>query len=866
MKPQKAYNFNFVNKSKLNIFLLFFLLFQISIFTIAFFKIQIPLAILNFGINYTGIPNNLKINKVDYKFPNKFFIEKCIFSHKTGDLSFNNINFTVDSFFEKIKINNLSIDKINVISSDYNLVLTDVSGYKIQEELFTKLTIESKFLKSKLIGILNINNLLDQSSKFFENKAKYKSSIIDNFIREYIPKSVPQNKPFFLTFLSNKNDVQLNIKQVNKQNEIINGFSGFIKLNNSDLQISKLKAKANNISLFNSSNFTKFNDIEFSYLNSDFLHNLKIAHESKLQINSTQTKGLFNGVIPEITIQSYYNNDNFYLNFFSNSNCTKLSNSIIVHRTNIKEITGFNNIKPNELNLNLRAYGTDYKFMDGELLKINILKNLNNISSSLANIKVQATDFSVLETPYADYNASGILKKDLSINFNKVNCLMGETIVEGSYFQNWKPYEYEFILNGKLLPTNINNWFGNWWDRIWQDFKFDATNPPHGNFIIAGDWMENSEQLTFGIINSKNFIYKNFLITNSNLQISIDSNSTLIENINLHHTNGIINGSLSINRIKQSTHKNFHYTLHGTLPVNNCKEVFGSTIQTVLDNFNLSSVSINSRGQIPLESNDVNVTSSEYNFYTIDLFTDQNGTWNNLEFEGFKGNITSDFNTTKFNFPSIDFANGKVSFQLSFNNIIKSVTLSLDLINANIKKIYSSFLKFQNKFGKNMVDSPEPDFMSNSGTLDFQLNANGSFNDLSSFKGSGKITAFDKELSKLQLLGFLSQGLSDLPIPLPSGTLNFNKLEGLFELNHDELMFDHIVLSGLISKIENRGSFNFINGELDITSKIQLLGNLPIPILKQFAQLTDPLSTFIEINTTGPWSEPIRKISIKPLN
>ncbi len=103
MKPQKAYNFNFVNKSKLNIFLLFFLLFQISIFTIALFKIQIPLAILNFGINYTGIPNNLKINKVDYKFPNKFFIEKCFFSHKTGDLSFNNINFTVDSFFEKNK-------------------------------------------------------------------------------------------------------------------------------------------------------------------------------------------------------------------------------------------------------------------------------------------------------------------------------------------------------------------------------------------------------------------------------------------------------------------------------------------------------------------------------------------------------------------------------------------------------------------------------------------------------------------------------------------------------------------------------------------------------------------------------------------
>ena len=71
---------------------------------------------------------------------------------------------------------------------------------------------------------------------------------------------------------------------------------------------------------------------------------------------------------------------------------------------------------------------------------------------------------------------------------------------------------------------------------------------------------------------------------------------------------------------------------------------------------------------------------------------------------------------------------------------------------------------------------------------------------------------------------------------------------------------------GLFSKIENRGSFNFIKGELDITSKIQLLGNLPIPIVKQFAQFADPLSTFAEIKITGPWAEPEWKLLIKPID
>jgi hypothetical protein len=132
-------------------------------------------------------------------------------------------------------------------------------------------------------------------------------------------------------------------------------------------------------------------------------------------------------------------------------------------------------------------------------------------------------------------------------------------------------------------------------------------------------------------------------------------------------------------------------------------------------------------------------------------------------------------------------------------------------------------------------------------------------------KGSGKITAFDKELSKLELLGFLSRGLSEIPIPLPTGTLNFNKLEGLFELEHEQLKFDRIVLSGLFSKIDNRGSFNFNNGQLDIISKVQLIGNLPIPFFKQFAQFADPLSSFAEIKISGTWSDPQWKLLIKPL-
>jgi len=120
-------------------------------------------------------------------------------------------------------------------------------------------------------------------------------------------------------------------------------------------------------------------------------------------------------------------------------------------------------------------------------------------------------------------------------------------------------------------------------------------------------------------------------------------------------------------------------------------------------------------------------------------------------------------------------------------------------------------------------------------------------------------------LRKLDLLGFLSKSLSEIPIPFPTGTLNFQTLEGLFELDNNEIQFDQLILSGLISKVENRGSINLINGNLDIISKIQLIGNLPIPIIKQFAQLADPLSSITEIKLTGSWLDPKWKLFIKPL-
>ena len=74
-----------------------------------------------------------------------------------------------------------------------------------------------------------------------------------------------------------------------------------------------------------------------------------------------------------------------------------------------------------------------------------------------------------------------------------------------------------------------------------------------------------------------------------------------------------------------------------------------------------------------------------------------------------------------------------------------------------------------------------------------------------------------------------------------------------------------MVLSGHLSRVESKGSLDLQSGELDILSKIHLVGNFPLPILSQIANLTNPLSILPAVEITGHWTNPNWEISLNPL-
>ena len=300
----------------------------------------------------------------------------------------------------------------------------------------------------------------------------------------------------------------------------------------------------------------------------------------------------------------------------------------------------------------------------------------------------------------------------------------------------------------------------------------------------------------------------------------------------------------------------------GDFPINDGRNILGDFVEGFLDDFNLTTIRVDTHGDIDIRSNKYNFPETSDNNFHIITDTDKNGSWNGINFTSFKGTIIKETNSLLFDFPTIQTCNGNISLLIDSNLTNKNSNINLKTSNLKVNELYDSIISYQLKTDKIILSDKDSTSISENGIVDFSINATCTDFDFTSLNGTGKIKIKDKKLSKIRLLGLLSNGLDELPLPFPSGTLKFNTLEGLFELENGLITFDSLVLSGLLSKVVSNGNINLENGELNIKSKIQLIGN--VPIISKIAQIADPLAVFAEIKITGPWNDPKWEFLLSP--
>ena len=877
MNPHKAYDKFFNNKKNLAVFLLLIAILQILFLLFHTSKFKIPNTLKNFVVSKLTDQTNIKIENVFFQFPNHIELEKISFLDeglKTRieiqnlSIELNTIFPTTIQDFEKVRVK-----KINYFSleSESNLKFNNVELLNKSDHILVDLEMNYHTSSLNVKGDFKYENLKKIINfQKNENKTEINYQKIQSHLQNL--ENILKNQDYtndYISYFSVQNKLNFNIIQRDSPTRLsfTQGLKFFFLYDTFQEEIEHINLHVNEIVF--TSNKLKYNLVNFRSRS----HNISLFNSSNNLINNQTSVqniklfGLLAGQIENFSMSVTKQQDAFEVNLFIDNNNSTCSNNVIYNiKNNTFLLNGNNKFIPHLSNFQISRKKDLVKFVDGEKLSMSFRSSKSPILSHYKNhVHLRANQFSVTESPPGDYEAFGYLDENVSVMLDYIYGYMGDSIVYGEFSQKWNPLNYNFKIKGYCIPSNINAWLGDWWDKIWLDFKFSKKSIPFGYFNISGIWNVKTSNKTFGAVYGKDLFYKGLPINKSLLNVSVDRNKTRISSSNSLHKFGKLSGYLSIPRNDFTSTTPMTYSMSGVYPLNDGKMALGKIVEKYLNDFNVSTINVDSEGQIPIYSKENNTTSQIRKEYSAHFSSSEKGSWNGIKFDEIKGNINVDSSQFDLNLHVVKMGEGLISVNLLSKFIEEMISLNVEIKNVKILDLYNSAIAYQNANGDGILTDFNASTPTDTGLIDLSLNSSGNSSDLMSFKGTGMIKLQDKQLSKVQLLGFISKGLSELPLPFPNGTLNFNKLEGLFELENGKILFDQLTLSGLLSKIVSKGHFDLKTGELDILSKIQIIGNIPIPIINQLAKLTDPLSMFAEIKITGNWQDPKWKLSINPL-
>ncbi len=574
------------------------------------------------------------------------------------------------------------------------------------------------------------------------------------------------------------------------------------------------------------------------------------------------SKGKISGEIPSM---SFYFNKNRNLrnaHIFADSNATSIS-IFTQKKEDVWHAKGVANINPSKCNISAQLPQGELRIINGQKLYIRFLENLAPIrKESPIQFLVHANNFSALQTPAGNFRFTGEIASDFSIHIDDAYGKLGQSEVNGSYYQKWHPAKYRFLVNGICYPPDINNWLGIWWSPIWKDFSF-SSNIPSGNFSITGIWGgPPGNSVTIGQVKTQDLKFRDLPLISSNIDVEVDEQSTRLFGKDMKHKNGSIRGNLLFPRSLTNSKSLLSFSFNGDFPVNEAKGIFGEAVNDVLRDLNASTIYCEADGEIYKE-NQIDPSDLNQSWYELYFSTNNPFSYRGVDLDYAHGKINRSDGLIKGQLDNFGIANGQGILSFSETSAQSDrISISLDLKNAQRSDLFEKLSKSYQKHQATSTQSKDLSLLNTnvkedtSGKIDLSLQAEGPVSDAKYFEGTGNFSLHNVDIGSIHLLGGIRDKLGAFNLPLPSDALNFNRLDIPFILEHDRIIFDQANLHGPLSKFEANGEINWVTEEVDLIADFKLAGNLGIPLLKQIVNLADPLSKLSKLKIQGNLENP----------
>ena len=812
---------------------------------------------------YLDSDSTIEVDNLYYSFPNKFWIKDLEFKKsKAFTIYSSNIEISLD-LYRLINKSTKSIARVNFkearfVSYKGNCISLKNFLYKCTE---TSIALDTEILsdsvKIELLGLLETDNIINKIDTIlntfpdFDADQKQKHDFY-NMIND----SNASLNLYSLVFLGD--NLEINISQDGSAGNIASDANAFVEVQSKhkQTQISCLLSCTQlNLNYDNQLFSIESVDVDSKFSKSQKDNFLFSLHAF---IGECSMNGKFSGTLPTSSI--YYNaeNNSSSLVIINESDFCESFVSLIL-KDNILDFTGNSYIIPSACDIFLNNTKSQKKLIGGDNLIINFnKKHLQGVEiKPIAGFTIEANNFSVLESPPGEFHINGVLSENWEVSVENSFGKFGSSEATIDFSQKWYPLAYNFEIEGNCLPTDINSWMSDWWEKIWVDFNF-SSKIPYGSFSIAGIWGQNSQDSkTIGSVNAHEFSYRGLPIREAEIVVDVESNLTSVNAKEIVHDTGNIKGNLYFPRKISPSPYFMMFDFEGNYPLNKGKNILGQNLKDSIADINATSIECKVKGKIADQSENDHELEMK-------IWSPENFTYRNFRLSDLVGEVTYSKGITRGSIDNINFADGTSNLEFDLNQTNDTENLSLKLMMNDVKT--TEFLRSISLESELLMDKNKSLDL-NSASAEDRMNlffkAKGPASNLLQMEGSGKVELKHKNLSQINFLGPISSELSKLTF-IPIGSFSFEKMNAVFNLDHEIIYFSPLVLEGIISKITSKGSLNLSSGDLDMLARVNLIGNFPVPGIKQIVGLADPISKITEFKVFGPWHNPKWKIMINP--
>ena len=436
---------------------------------------------------------------------------------------------------------------------------------------------------------------------------------------------------------------------------------------------------------------------------------------------------------------------------------------------------------------------------------------------------------------------------------------IGENFARGSFDQDLQTRDYRFLLQGRLRPLAISEWFREWWPDFFKQLEFPAA-PPEASVDVTGRWTDGDRSHVFVFAEAPRAVVRGAAFDYLRTRLFIRPAFFDGLEIFARHGDATAGGTFTY-ATNPDTHawRTLDLDLASTLDLKVATQLLGDVGAKLLAPFTLSAPpALKLRGRL----DGPDAPQGEHQRLAIEAVT--TGPFRLYDFPLENVSFAATLNDDDLTLERTEarFAGGTASGRAKIwgAGAQRRIGFDYQLNDASLGLAVAALQEYSARKNGRPPEPPGKFVREKAGvTLGLAVSAEGRYDDPYSYRGEGNATLKGAELGEVALLGALSELFKFT-------ALRFTSAQGNFKVAGPKLVFSELTLRGANSAIDGHGTFSLDQHELDFKAKIFPFHESGGLIKSVVGAVLSPLSNVFEVKLTGNLEKPDWAFVIGPTN